>query len=82
MRMAICRLPDGGSITVQAAERGRVLRAGDRVDLDAVLVPAAATAAAHTWADALGHHVEDHFELEAEAVAAEPAYAATAADEE
>lgn len=49
--MAICTLPEGGSISVQFAETGRTFRQGDAVDLDAAAAPGV------TWREALGHHV-------------------------
>lgn len=73
MRMTTCRLPEGGAIVVQARDRARVFRGGDRVDLDEVAVPAAEDRAALTWAEVLGPHVADHFAI---APASEPAIAA------
>lgn len=71
MRLAKCVLPDGGTIIVQVRERtARTFRGGDTVDLDEVLVPARAAEGdrkavpAVTWADALGHHVDDHFAVD------------------
>jgi hypothetical protein len=68
MRKVICRLPEGGTISIDAGEVRRVLVGGDVVDLDQVLVQSrhekgdAPARAAVTMADALGHHAGDHFE--------------------
>jgi hypothetical protein len=40
MRKVICRLPEGGTISIDAGEVRRVLVGGDVVDLDQVLVQA------------------------------------------
>lgn len=64
MRRAICRLPEGGTITAQIDETGRTFRAGDVVDLDAIAVPARAGRQPETWEDVLGAHAGHHFELE------------------
>jgi hypothetical protein len=84
MRTAVCKVPEGSTITVQAGERSRAFSAGDRVDLDALAMPAADGRPAVTWGDALGHHVEDHFDLETKGTRRRDpeAAAATAAHEE
>ena len=82
MRIAICRLPEGVGITVQGADMGRTFRAGDRVDLEAIAVQAAGERPASTWREILGHHVADHFELEAPARTRRDAAAASPFHEE
>lgn len=80
MRKARCTLPEGGTIIVESGQVRRVIAGGDVVDLDQVLVPPA-----FTMADALGHHVDEHFELTAPAVQTSAQVrptAAAAADEE
>jgi hypothetical protein len=64
MRMALCRLPADGAIVVQMLDRSRVFRGGDRVDLEAIAAPAREDRAALTWGDVLGHHVDEHFEID------------------
>lgn len=73
MRQVKCTLPEGGTIEVTTPTFRRVLTGGDVIDLDRVIEPATPATkrdparAAVTFAEALGHHVEDHFApLEAE----------------
>lgn len=54
---SICVLPPGGSITVGIGDSGRTFRGGDRIDLDAIAVPARENRPAETWRDVLGEHL-------------------------
>lgn len=66
MRLMRCTLPEGAAIAVQGPEVGRMFRRGDTVDLDAIAVPISGDRPAHTWGEALGHHVDEAFGLAAE----------------
>ncbi len=72
MRLMRCTLPPGATITVQGPEVGRTFRGSDTVDMDATAVPASGDRPAQTWADALGHHVDDAFEVAAELDPSQP----------
>lgn len=59
--MSICTLPEGGSVMVHLGDSTRTFRKGDRVDFDAIAVPAKLPAKdgekarpAETWRDVLG----------------------------
>lgn len=85
MRQATCTLPEGGSIAVSGAGYTRTIVGGDVVDLDQVLAPArpasedAPARPVFTLADALGHHVDEAFELEAAPRRGKPRSSASAA---
>lgn len=81
MREAICRLPEGATITVHANDTGRTFRRGDVVDLAAVAIPPSGGRAACTWAEVLGAHVDQHFSVTVPASRASRAAAAAAAEE-
>lgn len=53
---SVCTLPEGGSVTVGIGDSTRTFHAGDRLDLDAVAVPAAGARKAATWREVLGEH--------------------------
>lgn len=61
MRMATCQCGEGGTINVQGPEYGRSFGRGSRVDLDAPVQPGSSL----TWGQALGHHVDELFVLDA-----------------
>lgn len=74
MRLMICTLPERGTISVDAGHYRRTFVGGDVVDVDKVLAPG------YTLADALGHHLDDHFAPHG-VVETSPLSPSTAADE-
>lgn len=74
MRLMICTLPDRATVAVDAGAYRRTFIGGDVVDVDKVLAPG------YTLADALGHHLDDHFAPQG-VVETSPQHPSTAADE-